>query len=390
MNNSPTCEILRALVGILVSVVCVGAFITALTGWIWKLGPERLRVQLSFQNEVVRTIVQIVALLAVILGGYMTYQQLGLARKQQAQERERDVTGFFDRAVGNFDAQSPSTRIGDALVLERVAENSEADRSRTVRFLAGWLRTNSLGRNCARETEVRSVSPTVDKDETARDRQKRIVCDLRPLPQPDLDAITGVLARLLKTAIAPAVEVNLRDVDLRWTHLPKGGSLEFAELGGARLTWSIFKETHIAEANFTRSCVDCSFFWKADVSGTEFNHAELRFAEFDEAVVGCRDLDSRGPKCTDFKSADLRGATFSKTDLATANFDGANLSGADLSEARNLSESQLAGTCGDEETRLPSGIKPLSPCRDWRQANACQSIGCRQDKAVSAGVGATP
>jgi len=73
------------------------------------------------------------------------------------------------------------------------------------------------------------------------------------------------------------------------------------------------------------------------------------------------------PEPLDLHETNLRGANLSEADLPAADLSGANLSGAnlsgailrraDLSEA-NLLEAQLEETTGDENTKLPSHLKP--------------------------------
>ena len=61
--------------------------------------------------------------------------------------------------------------------------------------------------------------------------------------------------------------------------------------------------------------------------------------------------------------ANLSEAWMPNANLAAAYLKDANLSGADLTTARNLTQSQLDEACGDEKTKLPVGrtIKPCPP-----------------------------
>ena len=58
----------------------------------------------------------------------------------------------------------------------------------------------------------------------------------------------------------------------------------------------------------------------------------------------------------------LAGASLAATNLENAYLYRTNLEGVDLSRATGLTEVQLRGSCGNTETRLPSG---LAPPPDW-------------------------
>jgi uncharacterized protein YjbI with pentapeptide repeats len=81
--------------------------------------------------------------------------------------------------------------------------------------------------------------------------------------------------------------------------------------------------------------------FKLDVRGAFLRRTDLSFASL------------RGANLTgaDFTNASLRGA-----DLEGALLDGTILKGADLTEARNLTLSQLRKAILDERTKLPKGL----------------------------------
>ena len=60
----------------------------------------------------------------------------------------------------------------------------------------------------------------------------------------------------------------------------------------------------------------------------------------------------------DLRDADLSGANLSGAVLSEVNLSEANLSGADLRGAIFLFQEQLEETTGDENTQLPSNLKP--------------------------------
>ncbi|MBV9994193.1 MAG: pentapeptide repeat-containing protein [Caulobacteraceae bacterium] len=136
----------------------------------------------------------------------------------------------------------------------------------------------------------------------------------------------------------------------------------------------------IARARGGASCPGCNLF-QADFSNLElkdrnFAGARLRQADLSAAVMNrtsfargdLRDLNAFGAVLggVNFAGANLANASFVGAYLEGANFRGANLSGANFSGAEmaravGLTEAQLAGACGDADTRLPHGLR-LRPC----------------------------
>jgi hypothetical protein len=76
-------------------------------------------------------------------------------------------------------------------------------------------------------------------------------------------------------------------------------------------------------------------------------------------------FDGASFRGADLDRAMLTGASFAGADFRGASLDGAILAGANLSGARNLRQSQLDDACGDDRTRLPSGLK-IKACGNRR------------------------
>ena len=80
----------------------------------------------------------------------------------------------------------------------------------------------------------------------------------------------------------------------------------------------------------------------ANMPGANLKGADLRGADLREANL---------------KEADLQKALFAGANLQGANLQGANLQGANLQEATALTQEQLEHASGDENTKLPEGLK---------------------------------
>ena len=100
----------------------------------------------------------------------------------------------------------------------------------------------------------------------------------------------------------------------------------------------------------------------ADLTNTCVKEGNLQGAKFDgaRAVLMCMSFaDFRGAS---FRNTDLAGANLTHAKVDGADFTGADLSitsikGTDLSHAHGLTQSQLDRACGDNETKVPAGLR---------------------------------
>lgn len=149
-----------------------------------------------------------------------------------------------------------------------------------------------------------------------------------------------------------------------------------AAIALAALPASAQNQSQIEAVKRGQSCPGCNLF-QGDFSLLErgninLSNARLRQsnlslstlnrARFDGADM--RDVEAYGGvfNRARFNGANLTNASFVGTYLQGANFTGAslqdtNLSGADLSGATGLTQAQINRACGDENTRLPSGLR---------------------------------
>jgi len=138
--------------------------------------------------------------------------------------------------------------------------------------------------------------------------------------------------------------------------------------------------SQIASVRGGASCAGCNLF-QADLGnltlkGKNLSRARLRQAEMSAAILNgtnfsgadLRDVNAYGALFTsaNFTGADLTNATFvgaylQGARLSGANLTGTNFSGAEMDRAIGLTQSQLNKACGDESTRLPSGLR-ISSC----------------------------
>ncbi len=110
-----------------------------------------------------------------------------------------------------------------------------------------------------------------------------------------------------------------------------------------------FIHSNFDNVNLTSASAPGADFRKSHFVNAQFHHANLREATLDEAI---------------FKNVEFGNAAFHGASLKDTNF-----TGADLSQVRGLSQSQLDTACGDPSTQLPMGLF-VKYCEDVTVASA--------------------
>jgi hypothetical protein len=103
--------------------------------------------------------------------------------------------------------------------------------------------------------------------------------------------------------------------------------------------------------------------YNANLSGQfllreDLRNADLEFANLTKSYLSVVNLSNADLNFANLSNADLLGAV---ADLSDADLSGAKLNGADLTDAKNLTQTQLDKACGNANTKLPEGLT-LKPC----------------------------
>lgn len=174
---------------------------------------------------------------------------------------------------------------------------------------------------------------------------------------------------------------NLADADLSGTDLA-GSSLKGANLSKASVVRTSLAKSDLTDADFDKvegyrsdfpgvKATGTSFV-AAELQRSDFSGADLRTADFTKAELGRAVFDLATFENTHFAMANLSRAQFHKASFAgVVDFTDAflfltRIEGADLTQAKGLTQEQLALACGDASTKLPQGLTaPTSwPCSD--------------------------
>lgn len=156
----------------------------------------------------------------------------------------------------------------------------------------------------------------------------------------------------------------------------------FAALGALLIAPATAQDAgQIASVQAGQSCAGCNLF-QANLAYRDISNLNLRGSRLRQANLSLTTMDGTNFSGADlsvanlfggrftaasFRNANLSqavlvGAYFGSADFSGATLTGVNLSGADLTTAHNLTQTQLSGACGDEYTRLPRGLQ-IRACR---------------------------
>ncbi len=162
---------------------------------------------------------------------------------------------------------------------------------------------------------------------------------------------------------------DLRDTNLVKANLEKA-TLVRASLAGAKAVGAKFDRIEAYRTNFSDMDAQGATFAAAEMQRSNFKNAVLRGVNFTKAELGR----------ANFAGADITGTTFTLASLARADLSGAEFSGPidlsgaflfltrieglDLSAATGMQQWQVDMACGDENTKLPSGLTAAAgwPC----------------------------
>lgn len=169
--------------------------------------------------------------------------------------------------------------------------------------------------------------------------------------------LTGTDLSLTSLKGANLVSANLEKATLirAWLEGAKADGAKFDKIEAYR---SVFQNASLQKASFVGAELQRADFTGAQLSGSSFEKAELGRTNFNKAVL-------TGVK---FSLANLSRATFAASTIGgPVDFDRAfmfltRIEGLDLSAATGLQQAQIELACGDESTKLPSG---LTAPKDW-------------------------
>lgn len=175
----------------------------------------------------------------------------------------------------------------------------------------------------------------------------------------------GVSAALLAVMVLVAVPIR-RPFELTGANLSDQwlihADLKDARLERANLARAVLIVADLRHANLEYADLRDAWLDHADLNNAALTYAKLGGAVFTGAFLGDAGLRGADLKDAKLNFAGLNGAHLQGSKLERADLEYANLKGADLQDASGLTQKQLDASCGDQETKLPPGLKPGTNC----------------------------
>src|ERR1700733_7212105 len=284
-----------------------------------------------------------VALLVLVIGALAAAVSLYLfrsaVRERRDENRERELTERFMRAVDQIGHPALDVRLGGIYSLERLAQESPENHGPIIEILAAFVREHAPWP--ARNGNGRR-RPSTDVQAAVTILGRRVV-----------EQDTGAPISLTYTALAGAT--------LTGAHLERallsGSNLEGADLFKARLNAADLEGANLRNAGLLLANLQDTVLWGANVEGARLYGASLEGAALKGANLRGAGLTGANLKDAGLHSADLSGADLTGANLEGAGLEGANLEGSNLQGA-NLRGAVLLNAIYDDATVWPNGLDP--------------------------------
>ena len=192
-------------------------------------------------------------------------------------------------------------------------------------------------------------------------------CKDAPAPGVDWHGCNKQLIQLDNTDLAGA---NLESAFLSGTHF-RGTNLAKSNFQMSELVRTSFDGADLSGANLEKALAARATFKAAKLAGIRLVKVEFQRVNFEGADLSGAEIEEAELMRSSFAGANLSNANFTGATLARSIFTGANLAGAhferaylywarfegvDLSAVSGLTQEQIDITCGDKDTKLPSGL----------------------------------
>ena len=421
---------LRARLGAIIFYIYSVAALSFATYVLYRLSgsilgpPPQDRNELIVYRFVLAASVAIVSLPLLFYRARVNERQTATAERQAALAEQGHITERIIKATELLGATrseelngrvetvpAVEIRLGAIFALERVAKDSDADRSTILETFAAYLRENLRQQRKASRASGDAQSPAALGGGNAG--QAAAPFDDAPLdgsnvsggghgrlePREDVLAVLLVLNRLIEGGDEDAPDLDwsavaLADLDLRSLFMREGrlaprwrmqkSDLRRTDLRGARLEGADLRQSKLLGADLRGASLQGALLRHGDFGGARLSHASFTRADLAEADLtgvegtGARfenanlaNADLTRAKCREavFERARLEGANLTNADLRAARLNGAALIRAELKEVwlekADLTEADLSGALCDGAVMEGADLHRanLSDCR---------------------------
>lgn len=320
------------------------------------------------ENEARKTLAQVLGGVAVLVGLYVSFENLRITQENTAGSLAQSTRGLelarkghytqrLNEATGQLGDHALAVRLGGIYTLEQVAKDEEFYWP-VMEILTAHVRENARWK----EEHPPAAHGKRSEQDDAHDANAR----LQSKPAADIQAILTTLGRRRRDYDKEDQKLDmtgtdLRGADLRFAHLDnvqlRHAHLGYANLWKASLEKATLRGTHLESADLRLAHLNLADLNEAHLEGARLDGARLEGARFayahlerarlaganlQEAYLVRSHLGGAGFQYANLAKAFLREACLAAADFKDANLAGANLTGALLRNVLNLTVEQLA------------------------------------------------
>ena len=377
----------------------------ALIWWVWWRLPQRQVARLTLkirdakaradtEDNFRKTIGQALGGAAVLIGAVAAYLQF---TQQQRASHDLLISNQVAKGFEQLANDKVTMRLGGIYALEGVMNTSMEYHQPVLEALCAFVRDSTIGIIVGTEptTDVQATLTVIGR---RADGLGRVNLTQANIPGSELSRSNLSRANLNGANLNGA---DLTDADLNHANLSlagyeistnlsradlRGADLNHANLNFANLNRANLNEADLTDADLTgadlsgatlggarlgRADLTISTLRDAFLSGANFNGALLKGANLDGANLNNSNLNGANLNNANLSHTALMDANLSDADLRYAHLNGALLNdvllssaildGTDLSDAKEIFQSQLDQACG-VDAKLPPGLS-LKPCQ---------------------------
>jgi uncharacterized protein YjbI with pentapeptide repeats len=362
-------------------IAIVVSVIAALAFWWWwpkwqvnRLAPEIRdpKARADVEDNFRRTVGQLLGGAAVLFGAWLAFlqfsqqQQTAQSEIKQQQQAARDllISNQVSKGFEQLASDKTAMRLGGIYALEGVmnaSERPEQYRGPVLEVLCAFVREYTIGKTVFEKPAI------------------------------DIQAALTVIGRRKGQELPDLAKANIPGANLSGANL-SGADLDGAHLNSAYLSGANLSGANLLGANLSGASLTGAKLSRVDLTGADLTGANLGLADLNGAYLSSANLSGANLSGANLRGADLSGANLRSANLRDANFSVAYLIRADLTGAKNLTQTQLNEACGNNETRLPEGLslKPCPPITIPPQAPQVRGRRCDAAEACAPGQGPPP
>jgi uncharacterized protein YjbI with pentapeptide repeats len=354
-----------ALAGSLVG----GAIVVVWFGPKWQLAGDAVGVpadrRTEMENELRRTLAQLVGGSAVLLGLYFTWQQLVATRDTLQLAQAGQISERFAKSVEHLANPDMHIRLGGLYGLQRVGLESNQDRQVVLDVLASYVRSSTdRADQTVTGCVVDSTPAPASATQPAGTGQRRCA-DFRSTACEDVRAALAILStrhRWASTEETSPTAINLERITVHGWVMDDGfmnrGVLNHAcltdiTLGNARFNAAELAHARVANAQLEGAQLRTANLQYMQATRVRLVSAQLQDADLRNAVLSRVNLDA-----ANLTGAKLSGATLASVSLSGAILTRADLTGVDLRNVSGLTAAQIKSARTDATTILPANLTP--------------------------------